>query len=89
MVNKVKNNFAKSGYKSCYLSITVPVYNEEDNVEILYKEIHDKINLYGKPYEVIFVDDGSSDFTIQRLSKIIQKEKSSEKKIGKTRLIVF
>jgi hypothetical protein len=43
------------------LSIVVPVYNEEDNLPLLWPEIREVLEPTGLRYEVIFVDDGSRD----------------------------
>ena len=43
------------------VSIVVPVYNEEENLPILAAEIHVAMRQLGRPYEVIYVDDGSTD----------------------------
>lgn len=43
------------------LSILIPVYNEEDNIQILLSEIEQALDPMGRPYEVIMVDDGSTD----------------------------
>ncbi len=45
------------------LSLLVPVYNEEGNVGALLAAIRDALGPLGKPYEVVFVDDGSTDAT--------------------------
>lgn len=47
------------------LSIVVPVYNEEGNVKKLHEKIVRACDALGKTYEVIFVDDGSSDKTVE------------------------
>lgn len=49
-----------------YLSVVVPVFNEEDNVELLYRAIVDSLAGFVRPYEILFVDDGSSDATFVR-----------------------
>jgi len=49
------------------ISVVIPVYNEEDNVVEGYREVAGVLERMGRPYEVIFVDDGSSDETVQRL----------------------
>ncbi len=46
-----------------YLSIVVPLYNEEGNVELLHQKIHAALEKIGKPFEILFVDDGSKDKT--------------------------
>ena len=43
------------------LSIVVPVYNEEENLPLLWPEIRQVLDPTGLSYEVIFVDDGSRD----------------------------
>lgn len=45
------------------LSIVVPMYNEADNVEPLLERIHLALGPYAWPWEVVLVDDGSSDAT--------------------------
>lgn len=50
-----------------YISIVVPLYNEEENVQPLYSEIREVVDRAGYDAELVFVDDGSSDRTIQNL----------------------
>lgn len=45
------------------ISIVVPVYNEEGNVKKLHQEIKEVCIKSGYDYEIIFVNDGSSDKT--------------------------
>jgi len=52
------------------LSIVIPVYNEENNVKILHQKIVDVCNRLGKSYEIIFVDDGSQDKTLENLKRL-------------------
>jgi glycosyltransferase involved in cell wall biosynthesis len=49
------------------VSIVVPVYNEQDNVEPLLEMLRAPLEGLGRPYEVVVVDDGSSDETGARL----------------------
>lgn len=46
-----------------YLSVVVPLYNEDGNVETLHRKIHSTLSALGKPFEIIFIDDGSKDQT--------------------------
>ncbi|MEW5806601.1 MAG: glycosyltransferase family 2 protein [Acidobacteriota bacterium] len=58
------------------LSIVVPVYNEKDNIEMLTAEIRRVCNALGKRYEIIYVDDGSTDSSgdlIKRLAMEIDE----------------
>lgn len=52
------------------LSVAVPVYNEEENVEPLIREIKGVLEPLGKSYEIVVVDDGSQDHTFAELSKL-------------------
>ena len=47
------------------VSVVVPLYNEEENVSILQRELTD--TLAGLDYEIIFVYDGSRDETVSRI----------------------
>ncbi len=49
------------------LSILVPVYNEEGNLSLLFDKLMTALKKTERPYEVIFVDDGSSDGTLELL----------------------
>ena len=52
------------------LSIVIPVYNEEENVEPLIREINAAVRHLGKPYEIVVVDDGSRDATFSVLARL-------------------
>jgi glycosyltransferase involved in cell wall biosynthesis len=58
-----------------YLSIVVPFYNEEENVHRLWQRLRHVLKVYGKSYQVIFVDDGSSDKTRQFVVDLANQEK--------------
>ena len=53
-----------------YLSVVIPLYNEEENVPPLYDELTAALSDLGRPYEVIVVDDGSSDASFARLAEV-------------------
>ena len=44
-----------------YISVVIPVYNEQDNLEALFTRLMPVMDGTGKPYEVIFTNDGSRD----------------------------
>ncbi len=52
------------------LSIVIPVFNEEENVPILAEEIRQALDPHGIAYEVIAVDDGSTDMSWSRLEAV-------------------
>ncbi len=53
-----------------YLSIVIPVYNEEKNVVLLHQKILAVIEKINKPFEIIFVNDGSNDNTLKELKEL-------------------
>ena len=60
------------------LSIVVPLYNESESVEDLYRRIKSELQRLSLTYEIIFVDDGSTDETWGIIEKL--KEKAPELK---------
>ena len=60
-----------------YLSLVIPVHNEEENVRILYDEIRVALNHLKKPFEIIFVDDCSTDATFEILRTINRNNKEN------------
>ncbi len=52
------------------ISVVVPLFNEERSLETLYREIADALDQQGQPYEVIFVDDGSTDGSLAVLGQL-------------------
>ena len=55
------------------ISVVIPVYNEQDNILPLAKELHTVLEPLPYDYEIIFVDDGSLDHTYEAL-RCAQKE---------------
>ncbi len=56
------------------LSLIVPVYNEQDNLPLLFAAITESMNTLGKVWEVIYVDDGSRDNSLAVLSEQAEKD---------------
>jgi glycosyltransferase involved in cell wall biosynthesis len=55
------------------ISVVVPVHNEEGNVEGLVARLNRVLDDQAESYELIFVDDGSSDATLARLTSLVVK----------------
>lgn len=56
------------------ISVVVPLYNEEENIEILHARLKEVLESTGLAYEILYVDDGSQDMTIDLLEKIQKKD---------------
>lgn len=52
------------------ISIVIPSYNEEGNIKIIINALHEALKKLNYSYELIFVDDGSSDKTLSILQEI-------------------
>ncbi|MFB9277705.1 glycosyltransferase family 2 protein [Cohnella cellulosilytica] len=49
--------------KGCFLSVVVPMYNEEEVIEVTYRRLQAVLDKLGETYEIVFVNDGSRDRT--------------------------
>jgi len=65
------------------LSLIIPVYNEEENLPLLMDAICEALEPLNKDWEIIFVDDGSRDRSLQVLENL------AEKNPGHVRVVVF
>lgn len=61
--------------KPKFVSFVIPARDEEKTVEILYRRISDVVKRIGINFEIIFIDDGSTDKTYEILQKISLKDK--------------
>lgn len=64
------------------ISIIIPSYNEEKNISVLYSALTEILSNTGKSYEIIFVNDGSTDNTLSEIKNIAGKS-------GEVRYISF
>ena len=67
-------NLEERGTEGQLLSIVVPVYNEQPNIEKFYMEATKAAATLDMDYELIFVDDGSKDATPLILSRLAQED---------------
>jgi glycosyltransferase involved in cell wall biosynthesis len=65
------------------LSLIIPVYNEEENLRALFDAICDAVKPLGRSWEVLFIDDGSTDASLSILRQLAEEEPES------VRVIVF
>ncbi|MBN3038401.1 MAG: glycosyltransferase family 2 protein [Candidatus Omnitrophica bacterium] len=57
------------------MSIVAPVHNEEKNIEKLYLKLLDVLSKTNRSFEIIFVDDGSTDHSLTLMTQLKQKHK--------------
>ncbi|MEI9475109.1 MAG: glycosyltransferase family 2 protein [Deltaproteobacteria bacterium] len=58
------------------ISIVIPMFNEEKNVAPLYARVKEAADKLGRSYEILFVNDGSTDGTENELRKLKEKDPS-------------
>ena len=56
------------------ISVVIPLFNEEESIPHLHTALTAALDEYGRPYEVIIVDDGSRDRSFQLLKEIAQAD---------------
>ncbi len=56
------------------ISVVSPVYNEEASLEEFHRRVTETLRNYGRSYEILFVEDGSSDSTPQMLKDLAEKD---------------
>jgi glycosyltransferase involved in cell wall biosynthesis len=57
------------------LSVIIPIFNEEQTAEEAYEKVKDVLSKHYQKYEIIFVDDGSSDRSFALLGEIAKRDK--------------
>jgi glycosyltransferase involved in cell wall biosynthesis len=57
-----------------YVSVVVPLYNEAENVAELHREMAAALETTGRPFELLLIDDGSTDGTRQRVLELEAKD---------------
>ena len=77
MPQKKKATSGPASQKKPYVSIILPVYNEEDNIRLQYQQIIDALKKWHHSFEIVFVDDGSAD----KSQSILEDIASSDKRV--------
>jgi glycosyltransferase involved in cell wall biosynthesis len=57
------------------ISVVVPIYNEIENIESLYRALTGALEAYGREYELILVDDGSRDGSTKALAALAARDR--------------
>ncbi|MCK4825098.1 glycosyltransferase family 2 protein, partial [bacterium] len=57
------------------LSVVIPMYNEEESVGILYEKLITVLKKTERSFEIIFIDDGSTDNSVEVVHSILVKDK--------------
>tara|TARA_B100001179_G_scaffold10008_1_gene6535 strand:+ start:391 stop:1389 length:999 start_codon:yes stop_codon:yes gene_type:complete len=70
----VKQIYYYNKMKNIDLSIVIPVYNEEESLELLYNSIINNLKNTNLNFEIIFIDDGSSDNSWDVIKTISEKK---------------
>lgn len=52
------------------ISVVVPAYNEEENIFALYERLSTALEKVSASHEIIFVDDGSKDLTVEKIMRL-------------------
>lgn len=73
--DSLRATYAETSYRVA-ISVVVPVHDEEDNVEPLYRALVETLEALGRPYEIVVVDDGSDDQTYPRLLQLAAADSS-------------
>jgi glycosyltransferase involved in cell wall biosynthesis len=58
--------------RSKYVSVIIPVYNEEENIPLLHERVRSVMEQQSFSYEIIYVDDGSKDATFSHLQHLVK-----------------
>ena len=61
--------------KEVDMSVIIAAYNEQENIGVLYRELKGVLDKITNSYEIIFVDDGSSDNTFRILRRLHEEDK--------------
>jgi glycosyltransferase involved in cell wall biosynthesis len=56
-----------------YLSLVIPAYNEQENIPSLLQRVEAAMSQVGRPFEVILIDDGSTDDTPKLLAEAMKQ----------------
>ena len=64
--------------KQTGISVVIPVYNEEKNLSVLHNKLIEVLRKISKDYEIIFIDDGSTDSSFKILESLQKKSRNTK-----------
>ena len=64
--------------KQSGISVVIPVYNEEKNLSVLHNKLVGILKKISKDYEIIFIDDGSTDSSFRILESLQKKSRNTK-----------
>lgn len=56
------------------ISLVIPLLNEEGNLKLLHQKLSEVLTTFGQPYEIIFINDGSTDGSAQVLTDLFEAD---------------
>ena len=56
------------------VSVIIPVFNEADSLPLLHQALHNALDNNPKPWEVVYVDDGSNDESVEMLATLARDD---------------
>ena len=73
--NSILNGIdVQSSREQLSVSVIIPVYNEADSLPILHQSLRNALDNYSKPWEVVYVDDGSKDESVNILAELARDD---------------
>src|SRR5947209_952744 len=75
-------------------SFVIPVFNEEESLGAFYDELSKAVSPIDKSYELVFIDDGSTDHSLQKLQALAKKDMrvqvfSFRRNLGKAEALTY
>lgn len=70
----ISKNKPKGPHSEYSVSIVVPIYNEVQSVAILHEKLHKALNRLDKRWDVVFIDDGSTDGSVEAIEKLVEQD---------------
>ena len=70
----VRERSGRTHARDVELSVVIPVFNEEGNLAALHQELTAALEAFGKTYEILFVDDGSTDASFALLKSLHHRD---------------